>query len=136
VTRTYSITELAQDYALTPRAIRFYEDRGLLKPRRQGQTRVYREGDRVRLGLILRGKSLGFSLDEIAELLDLYKIRDGGVEQTIRTLDRVADRIATLERRRQDIDAALGDLRGVEAELRQRLCELEAVRTPTRSAAQ
>ena len=123
--RNYTITELAQEFAVTPRTIRFYEDRGLIKPHRQGQNRIYRRGDRMRLMLILRGKRLGFSLDEISELLNLYQRRDGGLEQTARTLDGVLARIALLERQRRDIDATLGDLRDVEVQLKQTLAQLQ-----------
>ncbi len=122
--RTYSITELATEFALTPRTIRFYEDRGLIKPRRQGQTRIYRAGDRLRLMMILRGKRLGFSLDEILELLDLYKLPDRGLEQTSRTLARVRDRIENLEYQRRDIDAALSELTDVAAQLQDQLAQM------------
>jgi DNA-binding transcriptional MerR regulator len=122
--KTYSITELAQEFAVTPRTIRFYEDRGLIKPKRQGQARVYRAGDRVRLMMILRGKRLGFSLDEILELLELYRLPDSGLEQTTRTLARVDERISALERQRRDIDAALGELTDVALQLRSQLSNL------------
>src|SRR5260221_300439 len=72
--RIYSIAELSREFAITPRTIRFYEDEGLIKPRRQGTTRLYSSGDRTRLSWILRGKRLGFSLAEIRELLDLYQV--------------------------------------------------------------
>src|SRR5258708_33337343 len=72
--RIYSIAELSREFAITPRTIRFYEDEGLIKPRRQGMTRLYTSGDRTRLSWILRGKRLGFSLAEIRELLDLYQV--------------------------------------------------------------
>jgi DNA-binding transcriptional MerR regulator len=134
VPKTYSITELAQEFAVTPRTIRFYEDRGLLKPQRAGLSRVYRAGDRMRLMMILRGKRLGFSLDDILELLDLYKRRDGGYEQTARTLERVMDRMAALESQRRDIDSALGDLRDVESQLRDRLAEFDSSDTDSRKS--
>jgi DNA-binding transcriptional MerR regulator len=123
--RTYSITELAQEFAVTPRTIRFYEDRGLMKPQRQGQVRIYREGDRARLDLILRGKRLGFSLDEISELLALYQRRDRGLEQTLRTIDRLKERIAALESQRLDIDAALSELTDVHQALCVRVRDLQ-----------
>jgi DNA-binding transcriptional MerR regulator len=134
VPKTYSITELAQEFAVTPRTIRFYEDRGLLKPQRAGLNRVYRAGDRMRLMMILRGKRLGFSLDDILELLDLYKRRDGGYEQTARTLERVMDRMAALESQRRDIESALGDLRDVESQLRDRLAEFDSSDTASRKS--
>src|SRR5262249_37647301 len=79
--RLYSIAELAREFAVTPRTIRFYEDEGLIKPQRQGLIRIYSSGDRARLSWILRGKRLGFSLGEIKELLDLYQVDRTGVQQ-------------------------------------------------------
>ncbi len=86
--RIYSIAELSREFAITPRTIRFYEDEGLIKPRRQGMTRLYGVGDRTRLGWILRGKRLGFSLAEIRELLDLYQVDRTGVQQLRELLRR------------------------------------------------
>lgn len=131
--KTYTITDLAQEFAITLRAIRFYEDRGLIKPLRQGNVRIYRARDRVRLMLILRGKRLGFSLNEISELLDLYNRRDGGYQQTARTLDYVRDRIARLEGQRRDIEATLADFREVEGAL---CARLDATLNETVAAAQ
>ena len=96
-----------------------------MKPQRQGQSRIYSEGDRARLDLILRGKRLGFSLDEISELLALYRRRDRGLEQTLRTIDRVKDRIAALESKRRDIDAALSELTDVHQALCVRVSQLQ-----------
>jgi DNA-binding transcriptional MerR regulator len=79
--RIYSIAELSREFAITPRTIRFYEDEGLIKPRRHGTTRLYTAGDRTRLSWILRGKRLGFSLAEIRELLDLYQVDRTGMQQ-------------------------------------------------------
>jgi DNA-binding transcriptional MerR regulator len=110
MSRTFTITELAEEFEITPRAIRFYEDRGLLSPRREGQNRIYAPRDRVRLGLILRGKRLGFRLDEIGEMLDLYDLGDGQVEQLRVTLERSRGRLATLRRQREDIDQAIAEL--------------------------
>jgi DNA-binding transcriptional MerR regulator len=107
----YSITELAEEFAVTPRAIRFYEDRGLLAPRRVGLNRIYGRRDRARLALILRGKRLGFSLSDIREMLDLYDLGDGQVEQMRVTLRKSRDRLAALERQREDLDEAIGELR-------------------------
>jgi DNA-binding transcriptional MerR regulator len=108
--KTFTITELAEAFEITPRAIRFYEDKDLLRPERQGLQRVYTRRDRARLGLILRGKRLGFSLAEIREMLDLYYLGDGGVEQVKVTLKRSRERIAALEQQRRDIEEALSEL--------------------------
>jgi len=122
--RIYSIAELSREFAITPRTIRFYEDEGLIKPRRQGLTRLYSAGDRTRLSWILRGKRLGFSLAEIRELLDLYQVDRTGVQQMRELLRRSRLHIADLERRRRDLDAHIDEFKEVEAhvsaELRQR----------------
>jgi DNA-binding transcriptional MerR regulator len=103
--RTYTISQLAREFQVTPRALRFYEDKGLLTPRRDGLNRVYSHKDRARLQLILRGKRVGLSLIEIKEILDLYKIDQRAQAQT--ALKRFKTRIAALEEQRKDIDAAV-----------------------------
>ena len=122
--RIYSIAELAREFGITPRTMRFYEDEGLLKPRRHGLTRLYSVGDRTRLGWILRGKRLGFSLAEIKELLDLYQVDRTGVQQLRELLRRSRLHIDDLERKRHDLDAHIAEFRDVEtqvtAELKQR----------------
>ncbi len=109
--KTYTITDLAHEFKVTPRAIRFYEDKGLLHPSRQGMMRVYAKRDRARLLLILRGKRLGFSLAEIREMIDLYDLGDGRMEQLTLTLKRSRDRLAALETQRQDIEDAITQLK-------------------------
>jgi DNA-binding transcriptional MerR regulator len=122
--RIYSIAELAREFGITARTIRFYEDEGLIKPRRQGLTRLYSVHDRTRLGWILRGKRLGFSLAEIKELLDLYHVDRTGMQQLRELLRRSRLHIADLERKRRDLDAHIGEFKDVEtqvaAELTQR----------------
>jgi len=107
---TFSIGELAEEFEVTPRAIRFYEEKGLISPRRNGQDRVYSRRDRVRLHLILRGKRLGFSLSDVAEMINSYDLEDGQVGQLRVTLDKSRERIAALEQQRADIDEALAEL--------------------------
>jgi DNA-binding transcriptional MerR regulator len=122
--RIYSIAELAREFAITARTIRFYEDEGLIKPKRQGMTRLYSAGDRTRLGWILRGKRLGFSLAEIKELLDLYQVDRTGVQQLRELLRRSRLHIEDLQRRRRDLDAHIREFEEVEiqvaAELKKR----------------
>lgn len=105
--KTYTITELAREFDITPRAIRFYEDEGLLTPARAGRARVYSKADRTRLKLTLRGKRLGLSLAEIRELIEMY----GGVRDSVPQLQRflgvLAVRRAALEQQRLDIQAVL-----------------------------
>ena len=107
---TWSIAELATEYDVTLRTIRFYEDRGLLTPERRGTARVYHPRDKVRLGLILRGKRLGFSLDEIAKIVDMYDAEPGEEGQLVYLLDQITHRRAELEQRRRDIEETLADL--------------------------
>ena len=108
---THSIGAMCDAFAVTARALRFYEDEGLIAPERRGTTRLYSERDRARLAWILRGKRLGFSLGEIRELLDLYDLGDQRQTQRMKTLDRCRERIARLERQRIDIDATIEELR-------------------------
>jgi DNA-binding transcriptional MerR regulator len=106
--RTYTISQLAREFEVTPRALRFYEDKGLLAPRREGMNRVYSHRDRARLQLILRGKRVGLSLIEIKEILDLYKIDQRAQAQT--ALKKYKARIVALEAQRDDVDAAIETL--------------------------
>ena len=121
--RTYTIRQLCQEFGCTPRALRFYEDKGLLAPARQGLNRVYSHKDRARLALILRGKRLGLSLIDMRELLDLYEVGDGGVEQNARSLRKFRDKLVELEKQRADLDEAIAELREGIAGLEQRLAD-------------
>lgn len=108
--QTYTIQELAKEFRLTSRTLRFYGSKDLLHPTRVGLSRVFSRRDRGRLILILRGKRLGFSLAEIKEMLDLYAHNDGQVEQLRVTLEKSRRRIVELKSQRKDIDAAVADL--------------------------
>lgn len=108
--QSYSITELRREFEVSARTLRFYEDKGLLTPARDGQARVYSYRDRARLKLILRGKRVGFSLAEIKEILDLYNLRDGQVTQLQVSLEKGREKITELEHQRRDIDEAIADL--------------------------
>ncbi|NIY75223.1 MerR family DNA-binding transcriptional regulator [Thalassospira sp. HF15] len=112
--RFYTVPELADDLGITPRTIRFYEQKGLLNPQRAGTTRVYTRQDRAKLLLILRGKRLGFSLKEIADYLDLYGADPTQAEQIKMLLERVRERISDLEEQRQALDVTLDELRDIE----------------------
>ena len=118
---TYSISDLAQEFALTTRAIRFYEDEGLLAPVRRGQTRVYGERERTRIKLILRGKRLGLALSEIRELFDIYATTGNERPQLAKFLQMLADRRAMLLQQREDIDAVLVEIGLLERDCRRRL---------------
>lgn len=122
--RTWTITDLAAEYDVTLRTIRHYEDIGLLAPGRRGTVRVYRTRDRIRLQLILRGKRLGFSLREIATIVDMYDEPPGEAGQLNYLLDQIAGRRAELEQRRRDIRDTLTELARVEQRCREELATL------------
>ncbi|WP_394708646.1 MerR family DNA-binding transcriptional regulator [uncultured Cohaesibacter sp.] len=107
---SYSIGDLASEFGVTLRTLRFYEDKNLLNPRRDGVNRVYSRRDRARLKLVLMGKKVGFSLTEIKEMLDLYDLRDGQVPQLRAALDRFSLHINILRQQRADVDQAIADL--------------------------
>ena len=106
---TYKISELAKEFDITTRSIRFYEDMGLIQPERKGNMRVYQRRDKVRLKLILRGKRLGFSLAEIRDLLDLYDTNQLDT-QLIKMLKIIDDKEAVLKRQLEDITIVMEDL--------------------------
>jgi DNA-binding transcriptional MerR regulator len=118
---SFTISELAREFALTTRAIRFYEDEGLLAPLRRGRARIYSERERVRIKLILRGKRLGLALSEIRELLDLYATTRNERPQLEKFLVMLSDRRARLLQQREDIDAVLAEIAALERESRRRL---------------
>ncbi|HEY3694377.1 MerR family DNA-binding transcriptional regulator [Phenylobacterium sp.] len=108
--RTYAIRELCREFGCTPRALRFYEHKGLLAPARDGLNRVYSDKDRARLQLILRGKRVGLALAEMREILDLHDLGDGGAAQAARSIEAFRERIRILERQKVEIDEAIRDL--------------------------
>ncbi len=107
---TFSIAELAEEFGLTTRAIRFYEDKGLLSPERRGQTRIYHPRDRARLTLIVRGKNVGLALAEIKEILSLYDQHDGCETQNRVAVGKFRKRIAQLQEQRGEIDLQIRTL--------------------------
>jgi len=121
--RTFTIRQLCLEFKVTPRALRFYEDKGLLSPAREGLNRVYSYKDRARLQLILRGKRVGLSLAEIREILDLYRAEDGGATQYARSLRKFQERIVALEQQREDIEGAIQQLHEACERLEKRLGE-------------
>ena len=108
--RTWTIAQVADEFGVTHRTVRHYEELGLISPERRGTTRVYHRRDRTRLALILRGKRLGFPLEEIRTIIDLYDVPRGRRSQLEYVLGQIDERRADLEQRRRDIDAALSEL--------------------------
>jgi DNA-binding transcriptional MerR regulator len=132
--QTYGIGELAEEFGVTSRTLRLYEEEGLLNPRRDGTRRIYGERERVRLRLILRGKRLGWSLSEIKESFDLYDSSLGEAAQLELMMAKLQQRRETLIAQRCDIDSALQDLERVETDARQALQELQAGQRKRRQA--
>src|SRR5665811_920841 len=108
--RTWTIAEVAEEFAITHRTVRHYEELNLISPERRGTARIYHRRDRTRLNLILRGKRLGFPLEEIRTIIDLYDEPTGQASQLRYVLDQIHDRRGHLERRRRDIEDALNEL--------------------------
>ena len=108
--RTWTIAQIAQEFGVTHRTVRHYEELGLISPERRGTTRIYRPRDRTRLNLILRGKRLGFPLEQIRTIIDLYDAPRGKASQLEYCLAQIDDRRADLEQRRRDIEDALHEL--------------------------
>jgi DNA-binding transcriptional MerR regulator len=122
--RTWSITQLAEEHGVTLRTLRHYEDVGLLSPERRGTTRVFHQRDRIRLRLILRGRRLGFTLPEIATIVNMYDEQPGEAGQLQFLLDQIERRREELHQRRRDIDDSLAELDEVEARCREDLARL------------
>jgi DNA-binding transcriptional MerR regulator len=122
---TYSISDLANEFDVTTRTIRFYEEKGLLRPRREGTRRVYGPSDRTRLRLILRGKRLGLSLNESAEIIGLYGSPGKNRRQLELLLSRIDQRRAVLKRQHSDLRAMMEELDSAEAKCRDALDALD-----------
>ncbi len=114
---TYSISELSQEFEITPRSIRHYEQEHLISPRRNGSQRIYTKGDRVRLQLILRGKRIGFSLAEIREIISMYDPSSGKQKQTEHLLGKIEQRRTALTQQQKDIQTMLEELEQLEYKL-------------------
>lgn len=122
--QTWSIAELSAEYSVTLRTIRHYEEVGLISPERRGTTRVFHNRDRIRLELIMRGKRLGFSLDEISRIVNMYDEQPGEAGQLQYLLDQIEVRRRELEQRRMDIEETLSELDRVEARCRHDLAKM------------
>jgi len=121
VKKTYSIRDLASEFDITPRTIRFYEEKGYISPAREGTRRIYSQPDHTRLRLILRGKRLGLSLEETADLIHMYGSPRNNRKQLQIFLTRIAEKRAELERKQRDLEVTLNDLKVVEENCQQEL---------------
>jgi len=123
VKRTYTISDLAGEFGVTTRTIRFYEEKGYLNPKREGTRRIYSTPDRTTLRLIMRGKRLGLTLDETADLIKMYGSPSGNRQQLERFIVRINEKRVELERKQQDLEVMLKDLQNVEDECQIALAE-------------
>lgn len=121
--KTYTISDLANEFDITTRTIRFYEEKGYISPKRNGTQRVYGAADRTSLRLILRGKRLGLSLEETADMIRMYGEPGGSKKQLQQFINRIAEKRAELERKRQDLAKMQADLERVEKRARAALKE-------------
>ena len=121
---TFTIRDLTREFGISARTLRFYEEKGLLSPRRNGQERLYSRRDRARLKYVLMGKAVGFSLEEVREMLDLYDLGDGQATQLRFALGKFKERIARLEHQKREIERAIAELsrasQGIQAMLASR----------------
>ena len=108
---TFTIRDLAKEFGISARTLRFYEEKGLVDPARRGEQRLYSRRDRARLAYVIAGKTVGFSLEEVREMLDLYDLGDGGMTQLKVALAKFGERIERLERQKNDIDRVVAELR-------------------------
>lgn len=126
MTASYSISDLAREFDVTTRTIRFYEEKGLLSPQREGTRRIYTPADRTKLRLILRGKRLGLTLDESAEIILMYGSPGNNRRQLEKLITKIRDRTAELERQQQELKLLLNDLAEAEHKAAAALSELDA----------
>ena len=124
--KTYTISDLSKEFEVTPRALRLYEESGLLAPKREGNKRIYLERDKVRLRLLLRGKRLGCTLSEIKDIFDMYDSKSGEKGQILLLLEKMDDRRKKLKAQRQDVDMALEEIERIYLKVRKSLDEIDA----------
>jgi DNA-binding transcriptional MerR regulator len=118
---TFTIRDLTKEFAVSARTLRFYEEKGLVDPARRGEQRLYSRRDRARLAYVLAGKAVGFSLEEVREMLDLYDLGDGQVTQLKVALAKFAERIERLERQKAGIDRVVAELTRASGMMKERL---------------
>ena len=125
-TATFTISDLAREFGITPRTIRFWEDQGIVAPLREGRNRVFTRRDRARLKMALRGKRLGLSLAEITDLIGMYNSTEDETPQLLKCLQIIEQRRAALEQQREDIETMLGDITQFESQCHQELARRDA----------
>ena len=125
-TTTFAISDLAREFGITPRTIRFWEDQGILAPEREGSKRVFTRRDRARLKMALRGKRLGLSLAEIKDLIGMYASTEDETPQLLECLRIIAKRREALEQQREDIEAMLAEISQFEEQCQQELVRRES----------
>jgi len=118
---TFSISELGKEFGITARAMRFYEDKGLLCPARDGQRRIYSRADRTRLKLVMRGRRLGWPLDEIRAVIYMYDTSEGELKQLEYTCEKISERRQRLLQQQRDIESSLRDMQEIEQRCRKRI---------------
>ncbi len=128
-TQTYTISELAKEFGVTTRTMRFYEEKGLISPRREGQKRLYSSADRVRIKLILRGKRIGMSLAECVEVIDMYDPEHNNADQLHSLISKVQSRSELLQQQKRDIDEMLAGLEEVQSLCESALNDVEGSQT-------
>ena len=127
--RTYSISDLASDFDVTTRTIRFYEEKGLLNPERKGQTRVYSAADRIKLKLIIRGKRMGLSLEDSKDIIEMYQPEHDNSPQLIKLISKIRERQVLLKEQLRDVEAMLAELNEAEERCVQALTEMQGSRS-------
>ncbi|WP_373080666.1 MerR family DNA-binding transcriptional regulator [Zhongshania sp.] len=123
--RTYSISDLASDFDVTTRTIRFYEEKGLLNPERKGQTRVYSAADRIKLKLIIRGKRMGLSLEDSKDIIEMYQPEHDNSPQLMKLISKIRERQVLLKEQLRDIETMLEELNEAEERCVQALAEMK-----------
>jgi len=123
---TYSISQLSREFDITPRTLRFYEEKGMLKPQREGQTRIYSPADRVRLMLILRGKRLGFTLEESFDIISMYSPDSDNLAQLERLVDKIREKRKLIKEQRREAKQMLKELKASEARYLETIAEMTA----------
>lgn len=134
--QTYKISELAKEFDVTTRAIRFYEDKGMLTPTRQGLTRIYNAADRTKLKLILRGKRLGLTLDESFDIIDMYSPGKSNADQLQTLIRKIQERRLRLEQQMQDLEIMVLDLQDYEQRCSKSLQDITTEKTSLHGSAQ